>query len=78
MAGLDLTQLWLDRDGASTLFGVTRQDRRTGAVLRLTSRNWARGGFAPQLELGFESQTSNIPLYDYQNLRADVTLTRSF
>jgi hypothetical protein len=51
---------------------------RLGLTARLMHRDYTLRGFAPVLVLGYEAQSSNVPVNAYDNLRLSVAATRSF
>jgi len=78
MLGLDVEQSHLSRDGRSTLFAANRQENKTTVTLRAMNRNWTSFGFTPVLELGFEKNRANIPIYSFENRRVSIAFTRYF
>jgi tetratricopeptide (TPR) repeat protein len=76
--GLEVERSRLSRDGPHPLLGIRRQDERFYTTLRVSNRNWQARGFTPLLELGFERQNSSLALYEYDNTRLSIGLTRAF
>lgn len=66
------------RDGASALFQRVRSDRRSSVTVGLLHREVEFRGFAPRLDLMLERRSSTIELYDFENARISLGLTRSF
>jgi outer membrane protein len=58
-------------------YGPERSSR-FGLTARLMHRDYTLRGFAPVLVLGYEAQTSNVPVNAYDNLRLSVAASRSF
>jgi tetratricopeptide (TPR) repeat protein len=68
----------LDFDAASFLFGEARHDTYRRVELRLTSRRLAVAGFAPQAQLGYWHNDSNLVLFAFERWYAEIGVTRDF
>lgn len=78
VGGLTLSGQDDRRDGIVRLFGVERHEQKHTVELRLHHAQFNVFGFAPQLKLGYERNSSSIPLSDYENRYATLSLTREF
>lgn len=78
VAGLRLATQTDRRDGPEPVFGVARRDRNLTLDLSIHHREFRIGMFAPELQIGFERNRSNIPLADYDNKYLSIGLTRNF
>ena len=58
-------------------FGAAR-DTHVGLTASFLHRNFTVQGFAPVLEIGAETQSSNIPMRAFSNIRASIGATRNF
>jgi outer membrane protein len=78
VAGVDLTVERELRDGAQPIFGATRRDWTATAAARVLHRTAQWRGYAPFLEIAHERRWSSLPLFDYDNTRATIGVTRGF
>lgn len=58
-------------------FGAA-QDTHFGLTASFMHRDYVVRGFAPVLEIGAETQSSNIPMRSFSNIRASIGATRNF
>lgn len=58
--------------------GITRLDRLYGVTIDLTKRNLSLYGFAPVLSYTFLHNTSSVDLFEYDQHRVNIGLTRLF
>lgn len=66
------------RDAASSLFQRVRSDRTSSLTIGLLHREIEFAGYAPRLDLFLERRKSTIEVYDFNNARVSIGLTRSF
>lgn len=64
--------------GVFPLLPVVRRDLYASAYATFTKRDWALGGFAPQLTLTASHQKSNVAFYTNSGFGASVGFTRAF
>lgn len=76
--GLDMSMAWSDYDSISPIYGKVREDTRNRTTLRVSHSRFTIRDFAPVLELEYEKRSSNIPVYSFDNLSAQIGLTRRF
>lgn len=65
-------------DSMDPIFGATRSDERSGFFATLTKTDWSIHEVTPSLEFGFEKNDSNINIYSYNRVIANLYLRRSF
>ncbi len=65
-------------DAAQSFFPDPRDDMRWGGKASFTHRDLSWRGFAPQVSLTYEQRSSNIELYDYDNIGLSIGVTRNF
>jgi len=68
----------VEADARQFIFARRRVDDLYRLSLGATFRQFAVGGFAPLVRLTAERNRSSIELHDYQRLRAEFGITRSF
>jgi len=76
--GLDLGWREAEFDSMSLFYGTLREDEQLGATLRLSHAQVQMMGFAPVFELEYTKRTSTIPVYSFDDLSAQIGLTRRF
>lgn len=76
--GADLTLRHARYDGASTLFGLRREDDRQSLAFTAQHGALAVAGFTPVVQLTWERQSSTLPVADYRNLSLGLGLSRRF
>jgi tetratricopeptide (TPR) repeat protein len=67
-----------DYEGVFPFMGEAREDRYVELRATFLKSNLAWQGFTPRLGLSYYVQKSNVALYDYDRLAADVTITKEF
>ena len=65
-------------DAMDPIFGETRKDDRSGVFVTVLKPNWVIQGMSPSLEVGYESNDSNINLYSYSRLVTNLYFKKSF
>lgn len=65
-------------DAAQSFFPDLRDDIRWGGKARFTHRDISWNGFAPEVSVRYERRSSNIELYDYENIGLSIGVTRDF
>ncbi|OWU85015.1 hypothetical protein ATO6_08070 [Oceanicola sp. 22II-s10i] len=76
--GVDLSVRRAAYDAASAFFGTTRKDDRFTASVSFSHPSVQYMGFQPELEITYTTQSSNIPLYSFDNLGANLGIVRRF
>jgi hypothetical protein len=67
-----------DYEGVFPFMGEAREDLYVELRATFLKSNLAWQGFTPRLGLSYYVQKSNVALYDYDRLAADVTITKEF
>lgn len=65
-------------DATNPIFGEIRKDQRHGVFSTIMKTDWMIQGMTPRLELGYEKNNSNINLYSYDRLIANVYFSKAF
>ena len=65
-------------DAMDPIFGETRRDERSGLFATITKTDWSIHDITPSLELGFEKNDSNINIYSYNRVIANIYFRKSF
>ena len=60
------------------IFGETRRDERSGLFATITKTDWSIQDITPSLELGVEKNDSNINIYSYNRVVANIYFRKSF
>jgi tetratricopeptide (TPR) repeat protein len=69
---------WLRGDGTFPLFDRVRDDRITEGDAGLVFRKVSLLGLSPQIKLTYIRAASPVPLFRYQRLRTEFSLTKNF
>lgn len=77
-AGLDASWRAANFDAMSMFYGILRKDEQLRATLRLSHSRVKLMGFAPVLEMEYTKRTSTIPIYSFDDVSAQVGLTKRF
>jgi outer membrane protein len=64
--------------GVDPLFGVRRLDRLYGGKIAAYKRDWEVLGFSPVLSVTYTDNRSNIPIYKFHRIQAQIGVTRQF
>lgn len=76
--GLDIGWRTAEFDAMSLFYGTLRADEQLSAALRLSHARVQVMGFAPVVELDYTHRSSTIPIYSFDDVSAQVGLTRRF
>jgi len=68
----------LKGDAAYAFFGMPRDDRIVGLDAGLIYRRVSVLGLSPQLQVTFVKAASSLPLFRYERLRSELSVTKSF
>lgn len=78
LIGLQAWAAYRQHDDEQSFFPDAREEIRWGSTATISNRDISWNGFAPELRLTYETRSSNIDLYDYDNVRLSIGVTRDF